>query len=165
MKIASFTADELSLFREKCNFTPIEAACFEMKAKDMSDVQLSMEIGISTSTVSIAMRKVRAKIIKVMQENVDEAKESEDSFCYAPIAHTVEEWLKIPDKISKANVWYVYTDYRTETKIVNGKKININVARFKYGDGVTPISHLPFVTAAITDNDVLWWDLKAQKVQ
>ena len=159
MKLNSFTESGLDMFRRSANFTPIESACFEMKAKkDVSDVQLAMEVGISTATVSRVMRRVREKVLTVIQENVKEVNEVDDNFCFAPVAHTVEEWSKLPDMISKANIWYVYTDYRTETRIINGKEVVINVARFKYGDGVTPISHLPFVTAAITDNDIAEWD-------
>ena len=54
------------------------------------------------------------------------------------------------------------------TVTINGTDCRIKSSdkvRFKFGDGVTLISKLPFVTAAITDNDVLWWDLKAQKIQ
>jgi len=59
----------------------------------------------------------------------------------------------MPDKISVANKWYVYSDYRTDN--------DVNIPRFKFGDGKTLISKLPFVTAAITDNDVQFWDEKA----
>ncbi len=72
--------------------------------------------------------------------------------CY-PEVHTVKEWAELPDKISVKNKWYVYSDFRTDNEI--------NIPRFKFGDGVTFISKLPFVTAAITDNDVQYWDEKA----
>ena len=60
----------------------------------------------------------------------------------------------MPDKVSVKNKWYAVTDYRTDN--------NVNIPRFKFGDGVTLISKLPFVTAAITDNDVEYWDDKAE---
>lgn len=56
----------------------------------------------------------------------------------------------MPDKVSVKNKWYAVTDYRTDNEV--------NIPRFKFGDGVTMISKLPFVTAAITDNDVSSWD-------
>ena len=64
----------------------------------------------------------------------------------------------MPDRVSIKDKFYVVSDYRTDDN-------SPSVPRFKYGDGITMISKLPFCTAAITDNDVLWWDLKAQKVQ
>lgn len=70
-----------------------------------------------------------------------------------PESHTVKEWAEMPDKVSVKNKWYAYTDYRTDNEI--------DIPRFKFGDGKTMISKLPFVTAAITDNDTEFWDNKA----
>ena len=70
-----------------------------------------------------------------------------------PESHTVKEWAELPDKVSVKNKWYAYTDYRTDN--------DVDIPRFKFGDGKTLISKLPFVTAAITDNDVQFWDEKA----
>ena len=67
MKISSFTLPEIRHFEEQCNFTPLEAQCFKLKAKDYTNVQLAMELNISESTVSVTMRRVRAKIVKVLQ--------------------------------------------------------------------------------------------------
>jgi len=75
-----------------------------------------------------------------------------DCPCF-PEVHTVKEWAELPDKVSVACKWYVYSDFRTDNEI--------NIPRFKFGDGKTLISKLPFVTAAITDNDVQYWDEKA----
>lgn len=72
--------------------------------------------------------------------------------CY-PEVHTMKEWAELPDRISVKNKWYVVSDYRTDNEI--------NIPRFKFGDGVTYISKLPFCTAAITDNDVEMWDSQA----
>lgn len=69
-----------------------------------------------------------------------------------PESHTTKEWMELPDKVSVKNKWYVVSDYRTDN--------DMNIPRFKFGDGVTLISKLPFVTAAITDNDVNMWDSK-----
>ena len=66
MKISAFTKRELDALREECNLTPIERQCFDLKAKDYTNVQLAMELNISESTVSVTMRRVRAKVTKVM---------------------------------------------------------------------------------------------------
>lgn len=67
MRICDFTKPELDNFRENCNFTDIERKCFELKAKDCTNIQLAMELNVSESTVSITMRRVRTKITKVLQ--------------------------------------------------------------------------------------------------
>lgn len=70
-----------------------------------------------------------------------------------PESHTTKEWMELPDKVSVKNKWYVVSDYRTDE--------TMDIPRFKFGDGVTMISQLPWVTAAITDNDIDMWDNKA----
>lgn len=70
MKICDFTTRELNKFREECNFTEIERKCFELKAKDCTNIQLAMELNVSESTVSVAMRRVRTKISKVLEWEV-----------------------------------------------------------------------------------------------
>ena len=44
--------------------------CFDLKAKDYSNVQLAMQLNISESTVTIVMRRVRTKITKVLNWEV-----------------------------------------------------------------------------------------------
>lgn len=66
MKICDFTEPELAKFRKECNFTDTERQCFDLKAKDCTNVELSVKLCISESTVSVIMRKVRSKITKVM---------------------------------------------------------------------------------------------------
>lgn len=66
MKISEFTVPELNHFRENCNFTDTERKCFDLKAKDCTNVELAMKLNISESTVSITMRRVRTKITKVL---------------------------------------------------------------------------------------------------
>lgn len=70
MRIADFTKRELDMFREECNFTDTERKCFDLKAKDCTNVQLSMELNVSESTVSVIMRRVRTKIAKVLSWTV-----------------------------------------------------------------------------------------------
>ena len=71
-----------------------------------------------------------------------------------PEIHTIKEWAELPDKISVLGKWYVFSDYRTDNEV--------NIPRFKFGDGKTYISKLPFCTASITDYDVEIWDEKAE---
>lgn len=70
MRIADFTKPELDHFREQCNFTDIERKCFDLKAKDCTNVQLAMKLNVSESTVSVTMRRVRTKITKVLEWTV-----------------------------------------------------------------------------------------------
>lgn len=70
MKICDFTKPELDRFRKNCNFTDIEMQCFELKAKDKTNIQLAMELNVSESTISVVMRRVRTKIIKVLDWEV-----------------------------------------------------------------------------------------------
>jgi hypothetical protein len=67
-----------------------------------------------------------------------------------PEIHTLEEWARMKDRKSKKGKWYAVSDYRTDE--------TTDVPRFKFGDGKTYISKLPFCTASITDNDVEKWD-------
>ena len=153
MKIANFTQSELDLFREECNFTDIESKCFEMKARDLTDVQLAMELCISESTVAVTMRRVRSKITTVLKHNLPHLQEIQNSGCgNCIVCHTMQEWSRIPDFLSSKGKLYIYSDYRTEN--------DINIPRIKIGDGVSPISELPFATMSITDSDMEYWDNK-----
>lgn len=153
MKICNFTQTELDLFREECNFTDIESRCFELKARDYSDVQLAMELNVSESTVAVTMRRVRSKIDTVLKHNVKHIVETPATTCGKCIViHTMAEWSRIPDFLSSKGVLYIYSDYRTE----NG----INIPRIKIGDGINPVSEVPFATMSITDDDMEYWDNK-----
>ena len=70
MRIADFTKPELDRFRENCNFTELESKCFELKAKDRTNVQLAMELNVSESTIAVTMRRVRTKITKILEWRV-----------------------------------------------------------------------------------------------
>ena len=70
MKICDFTNPELEKFRKECNFTDIERQCFELKAKDRTNIQLAMELNVSESTISVVMRRVRTKITSVLNWEV-----------------------------------------------------------------------------------------------
>ena len=154
MKISQFTQHDLDLFREECNFTDIESRCFEMKARDDSDVAISMELNVCLSTVAVTMRKVRSKITEVLKRHKPYMESSPlygcGRSCMGNISHTMAEWAKIPDFLSAKGAIYIYSDYRTE----NG----VSVQRIKIGDGVRSISELPFATMSITDEDMESWD-------
>ena len=179
MKICDFTKPELDRFRKECNFTETERQCFDLKAKGMTNYQLAMQLNMCDSSVASTMKSIRAKITAVSEEKGKTEKQETvntnpinpligylmdfltkflENSPFIPESHTTKEWLEIPDRVSVKDKFYVVTDYRTDDN-------SPSVPRLKLGDGVTMISKLPFCTAAITDNDVLWWDLKAQKIQ
>lgn len=70
MKICDFTKPELDKFRKECNFTDMEKECFELKAKDCTNIELAMKLNVSESTVSVTMRRVRTKITRVLNWEV-----------------------------------------------------------------------------------------------
>lgn len=61
MKIRDFTVPELDRFRELCNFTDSELEFFNLRARDKSNVQISLEMNISEPQVSKLARRVRTK--------------------------------------------------------------------------------------------------------
>lgn len=179
MKICDFTKPELDKFRKECNFTETERQCFDLKAKGMTNYQLAMQLNMCDSSVASTMKSIRTKITAVSEEKkksenqetvntnplnpligylMDFLTKFLENSPFIPESHTTREWLEMPDRVSVKDKFYVVTDYRTDDN-------SPSVPRLKLGDGVTMISKLPFCTAAITDNDVLWWDLKAQKIQ
>lgn len=153
MKICNFTQGELDIFRKECNFTEIESKCFELKAKDCTDVQLAMELSVAESTVAVIMRRVRSKITTVMQNNITPRQEPQMNNCGRCIMyHSMAEWSRIPDFLSTKGMLYVYSDYRTDN--------DVDIPRIKIGDGVHSLSELPFATTSITDEDTEYWDNK-----
>ena len=158
MRIADFTASEIQLLLDRCNFSANERRCFELKARECTNTQIAFELNVSESTVAVIMKRVRNKIMKELipakQQQTEVKSPCENCPCF-PEVHTTKEWAEMPDTISVKYKWYVYSDYRTDN--------NVDVPRFKFGDGKTPVSALPFVTAAITDNDVELWDEQITK--
>lgn len=57
---------ELEYFRHYCNFSDEELTYFNMRAKDMSNIQIAMNMNISESTVYKIARKVKKKILKLI---------------------------------------------------------------------------------------------------
>lgn len=66
MKIRDFTVPELDRFRELCNFTDDELMYFDLRAKDKSNVQISLEMNVSEAQVSKLAKRVKSKIIRVL---------------------------------------------------------------------------------------------------
>ena len=64
-KIRDYVQDELDLFRSKCNFTKQERQYFDFKAKDLSNVEISLKMNISTSQTSKIAKRVQEKISKI----------------------------------------------------------------------------------------------------
>lgn len=66
MKIRDFTVPELDRFRELCNFTDSELECFNLRARDKSNVQIALEMNISEPQVSKLARRVKDKMKRVL---------------------------------------------------------------------------------------------------
>lgn len=69
MKLRDYTVPELDYFRENCNFTDDELKYFNMKAKDSSNIEISLKMDISTSQVSKIASRVSSKISRVISNN------------------------------------------------------------------------------------------------
>lgn len=154
MKIHEFTPYQKDLFRKECNFTEREREIFEFKVAEHLDFQIANELNISEATVAISLRRIRSKIFDVLASHVTPtASNTLNGSCgRCIVAHTMSEWTRIPDYLSSQGVLYIYLDYRTE----NGS----DIPRIKIGDGVRPVSELPFATMSITDKDMEYWDNK-----
>ena len=66
MKIRDFTVPELNMFRELCNFTDSELEYFNLRARDKSNVEISIEMNISEPQVSKLARRVKDKMKRVL---------------------------------------------------------------------------------------------------
>ena len=66
MKIRDFTVPELNRFRELCNFSENELMYFNLRARDKSNVQISLEMNISEPQVSKLARRVKDKMKRVL---------------------------------------------------------------------------------------------------
>lgn len=66
MKIRDYTIPELNTFRELCNFTDNERELFELRAKDKSNIEISLCMNISEAQVSKLAKRVSTKIEKVL---------------------------------------------------------------------------------------------------
>lgn len=66
LQIRDFTVPELDKFRLLCNFTPQERIYFDLKAQDKSNVEISLEMNVSTAQVSKLAKRVKSKIIRIL---------------------------------------------------------------------------------------------------
>ena len=66
LKISDFTVPELQMLRELCNFTELEHKYFNLRSKNYSNVQISLALHISESTVSKIAKRVKSKIKRVL---------------------------------------------------------------------------------------------------
>ena len=149
MKIQDFTPYQKDLFRKECNFSERERDIFELKVQERLDFQIAKELGISESTVATDLRRIRSKIFDVLVSHVTPmtADISNGGCGRCIVAHTMAEWTRIPDYLSSKGVMYVFLDYRTDDQCGD-------IPRIKFGDGVRPVSELPFATMSITDDDM-----------
>lgn len=65
MLLRDYTKPELNRFLENCNFTDSELRYFELKSKDRTNVQISLEMNISEQQVSKLARRVKNKVNRV----------------------------------------------------------------------------------------------------
>ena len=66
LKIKNFTTSELIKIRELCNFTDDEKKYFNLRSKDYSNVQISLVLHVSESTVSKIAKRVKSKIKRII---------------------------------------------------------------------------------------------------
>ncbi len=69
MKLRDYTEIELEVFRTYCNFTDDELQYFNLKAKDHSNISISLTMNISTSQVSKLAKRVNSKISRLTKNN------------------------------------------------------------------------------------------------
>jgi len=65
-KIRDFIEPELEYFRATCNFSPSELEYFNLRAKDKSNIQISLEMNVSEPQVSKLAKRVKSKILRVI---------------------------------------------------------------------------------------------------
>lgn len=65
MLLRDYTKPELDRFVECCNFTDSELQYFLLKARDWTNVKISMEMNISERQVNVLASRVKAKISRV----------------------------------------------------------------------------------------------------
>lgn len=61
-KLRDLTVPELDLYRSQCNFTSEEREYFELRASDLTNIQISTKMNLSTSKVSKLAKRVSEKI-------------------------------------------------------------------------------------------------------
>lgn len=66
MKLRDFTKPELDKFRELCNFTDDEMEYFNLRASDLSNIQIAFEMNVSEAQVSKIAKRVKSKMKRVI---------------------------------------------------------------------------------------------------
>lgn len=66
MKICDFTVPELNRFRELCNFTDYELWYFNLRSRDKSNVEISIEMKVSEAQVSKLAKRVKDKMKRII---------------------------------------------------------------------------------------------------
>ena len=65
-KLRDFVEPELEYFRQTCNFSENELMYLNLRARDKSNVQISLEMNISEPQVSKLARRVKDKMKRVL---------------------------------------------------------------------------------------------------
>jgi hypothetical protein len=65
-RLSDFVEWELELFRQNCNFSDEELEYFNLRAKNKSHIQISIEMNMSESKISKLAKRVKAKMLKVL---------------------------------------------------------------------------------------------------
>jgi hypothetical protein len=65
MKIRDYTVPELNHFRTYCNFSPVEAEFFELRAADSTLEDCCEAMNLSMSAVNSLSKRVKTKISRV----------------------------------------------------------------------------------------------------
>ena len=65
MKLRDYTSVELDVMRTFCNFTEDELEYFNLKASDISNIEISLKMNISTAQVSRIAKRVYTKAKRV----------------------------------------------------------------------------------------------------
>lgn len=61
-----FTLKEYEYFCEQCLFTELQEKILKLKIKRKSNIEITMELNISESTLTREVRKIKFKIFKVI---------------------------------------------------------------------------------------------------
>ena len=62
-----FTKDEVKAIKEKIYLTKLQEKIFDMKMDgELTEVGMSLELGVSESTITYQWKKVKKKILKVI---------------------------------------------------------------------------------------------------
>lgn len=66
LKKLDFNKFEYDYFIENCNFTDREKEVLDLRRKDKTYIAISMELNMSERTVNRVIKKIKAKILKVI---------------------------------------------------------------------------------------------------